>query len=323
MSPVRSACVPPHSSTEYFSPSAPPIDSTRTSSPYFSPNSAMAPAAIASSGVISRVSTELFSRMRSLTSSSTVRSSSGRDRLGVADVEAQPVGRDQRALLRDMRAEMAAQRLVQQMGRRMMRAQLGAADRIDGHDHVVADLDLALLDLGVMGMQVAHHLLHVGDRRLAVGADEAAGVALLAAELGVERRLVGDQPAGLAGLERRHLLAVDHDRRDLALGALGVVAQELGGADLLAHVEPDRLVGRLARARPRRARLGALLVHRLVEAGRVDRDVARAQHVLRQVEREAERVVELEGDLALQRAAGAQAPGLVVEQLAGRCRASS
>ena len=253
--------------------------------------------------------------MRSLTSSSILRSSSARDRLGVADVEAQPVGRDQRALLRDVRAEMAAQRLVQQMRRRMMRAQLGAADRIDRHDDVVADLDLALVDRGVMGMQVAHHLLHVGDRGLAAGADEAAGVALLAARLGIERRLVDDQPAGLAGLERRRFLAVDDDRRDLALGALGVVAQELGGADLLAHVEPDRLVGRVARAGPRRARLGALLVHRLLEARRVDGDVARAQHVLRQVEREAEGVVELEGDLALQRAAGAQAPGLVVEQL--------
>src|SRR6266853_2857928 len=80
MSPVRSACVPPHSSTEYFLPpstlGSPPIDSTRTSSPYFSPNSAMAPAAIASSGVIRRVSTGLFSRMRSFTSSSILRSSS-------------------------------------------------------------------------------------------------------------------------------------------------------------------------------------------------------------------------------------------------------
>ena len=62
------------------------------------------------------------------------------DRLGVADVEAQPVGRHQRALLGDVRAEMAAQRLVQEMRRRMVRAQLGAADRVDGHDHVVADL---------------------------------------------------------------------------------------------------------------------------------------------------------------------------------------
>ena len=37
--------------------SARPIESTRTSSPYFSPNSAIAPAEIASSGVISRVVT--------------------------------------------------------------------------------------------------------------------------------------------------------------------------------------------------------------------------------------------------------------------------
>ena len=120
-----------------------------------------------------------------------------------------------------------------------------------------------------------------------------------------------------------HFLAVEHDRHDLALGALGVVAQELGGAGLLADVEPDRLVGGLARAGPGRARLGALLVHRLLEARGVDGDVARAQHVLRQVEREAERVVELEGDVALERAAGRQPSGLVVEQLAGPCPASS
>ncbi len=147
-----------------------------------------------------------------------------RNRLGVADVEAQPVGRHQRALLGDVLAEMAAQRLVQQMRRRMVGAQLGAADRVDGHDHVVADFQFALLDLGVMGMQVAHHLLHVGDRGLAVRAREAAGVAHLAARLGIEWRLVGDDPAALARLQRGDLLAVEHDRLDLALGAFGVVA---------------------------------------------------------------------------------------------------
>ena len=44
MSPARRTCVPPHSSVEN-----PPIDSTRTSLSYFSPNSAIAPAATASS----------------------------------------------------------------------------------------------------------------------------------------------------------------------------------------------------------------------------------------------------------------------------------
>ena len=45
-----------------------------------------------------------------------------RDRLGMRDVETQAVGRNERALLRDMVAEHDAQRLVQQVGRRMVRA---------------------------------------------------------------------------------------------------------------------------------------------------------------------------------------------------------
>src|SRR5450830_519155 len=43
ISPVRDTCVPPHSSREV------PMDSTRTSSPYFSPNKSIAPALTASS----------------------------------------------------------------------------------------------------------------------------------------------------------------------------------------------------------------------------------------------------------------------------------
>ncbi|CFW04017.1 Uncharacterised protein [Bordetella pertussis] len=43
MSPVRRTCVPPHSSREK------PMSSTRTVSPYFSPNSAIAPPLTASS----------------------------------------------------------------------------------------------------------------------------------------------------------------------------------------------------------------------------------------------------------------------------------
>jgi hypothetical protein len=52
-----------------------PIDTTRTSSPYFSPNSACAPMARASSGVMIRVSTGAFWRMKAFTSASTCASS--------------------------------------------------------------------------------------------------------------------------------------------------------------------------------------------------------------------------------------------------------
>ena len=76
MSPSALTWVPPQSSTEYARSSSSPIERTRTSSPYFSPNRAIAPDEIASSMLIRRVPTGRFSRMWRLTSASTVSISS-------------------------------------------------------------------------------------------------------------------------------------------------------------------------------------------------------------------------------------------------------
>src|SRR5215217_3832346 len=81
MSPVRPAWVPPQSSTEKvrLAPSPPgalPIETTRTSSPYFSPKSARAPDSIASSTPISFVTTGSFWRSTALAMSATRRTSS-------------------------------------------------------------------------------------------------------------------------------------------------------------------------------------------------------------------------------------------------------
>jgi hypothetical protein len=105
----------------------------------------------------------------------------------------------------------------------------------------------------------------------------------------VERRLVQHERAGLAGLEAVDFLAVLDQRADHAFGVLGLVAEEFGGAELLAQAEPDVLGRGIARAGPGRARLGALRSIASVEAGDVDADAARAQRVLRQVERESRR----------------------------------
>ena len=96
---------------------------------------------------ISRVVTGAFCSTMSLAMSSTRSSLLGADRLGVREVEAQPVGRDQRALLRDVIAEHLAQRLVQEMGRRMVGAdrRRGARDRRRAAS-AIADLERALLD---------------------------------------------------------------------------------------------------------------------------------------------------------------------------------
>ena len=87
-------------------------------------------------------------------------------------------------------------------------------------------------------------------------------------------------------------------RDDLAFRLLGRVAEELGGAEALAQVEPHRFGRRLARAGPGRARALALLLELGVEAVDIDLDAAVAQDRLREVEREAAAVVQLERDRA-------------------------
>ncbi len=67
MSPVRVTCVPPQSSRDV------PMSSTRTSSPYFSPKSIIAPSFCASSMPIVRAFVGWLSRISALTISSTRR----------------------------------------------------------------------------------------------------------------------------------------------------------------------------------------------------------------------------------------------------------
>ena len=123
---MRATCVPPQSSTEkacVCAVRASPIETTRTSSPYFSPNSARAPDVDRFVDAPSAASsTGAFCEHDALAMSSTAPSSSSLIGFGWREVEAQAVGRDQRAFLRDVIAEHLAQRLVQEMRRRMVGA---------------------------------------------------------------------------------------------------------------------------------------------------------------------------------------------------------
>ena len=110
----------------------------------------------------------------------------------------------------------------------------------------------------------------------ALGAHDA-DIADLAAEFGVEGRLVEDHGAARAGLEPEGLGALMQKRDDRALALLGVVAQKLGRADALLEREPDGLGRRLAGAGPGLARLGALALHGGLEAGLVDGDARAAR----------------------------------------------
>ena len=119
----------------------------------------------------------------------------------------------------------------------------------------------------------------------------------------------------LAGLGAFDARAVLQDSGDRAFGFLGVVAEEFRVAQFFAQREPQRIGRGFARTGPGAARIFALLRHGGVEAVRVDFDAARAQRILRQVERKAERVVELERDVARELVARAEIAGGFLEQL--------
>src|SRR5690606_29088953 len=137
-------------------------------------------------------------------------------------------------------------------------------------------------------------LLRVANLDAESVAGDHALIADLAAGFAIKGRLVDhhrDLVAGRCSLDRG---AVPDQRGDHALRGPGRVAEELGRAELLAQLEPYGLGGGLARTLPARARLGLLSLHGGLEARRVDADAALAQRILRQIEREAIGIVELE-----------------------------
>ena len=174
-----------------------------------------------------------------------------RDRLRMHEVEAQAIRRHQRAALGDVIAEHLPQRLMQQMRRRVMRADRRTARVIDFELQRGADLQRALLHRAEMHEEIAGLLLRVGDAELDALAGHQAGVADLAAGLRIKRRLVQHDRAALAGLEAVGILAVLDQRGHHAFGALGVVAEEFGGAEFFAQRKPDVLAGGIAASRTR------------------------------------------------------------------------
>ena len=85
------------------------------------------------------------------------------DRLGVRDVEAQAIGRNERALLRHMRAKHFSQRLMQEVGRRVVGADFGPARMIDFQQHGHSALDPALDHFAGMHEEPLAALLRIGD----------------------------------------------------------------------------------------------------------------------------------------------------------------
>ena len=168
ISPVASRWVPPQSSVEKS-----PMRTTRTRSPYFSPNSAMAPDAIASSRSISSCVTGVFACTCSLTSSSICSTSRSFMDAAVREVEAQVIGRHQRARLRHVRAEHAAQRRVQEVRARVVLAQAEPPRRLHRHRHVLVLAEAARAHLHAVHDQLGAAVVGVDDLAAALPARSA------------------------------------------------------------------------------------------------------------------------------------------------------
>ena len=232
---------------------------------------------------------------------------------GMAEVKPQTVRRVQAAFLRHMIAKRAAQRLVQKVRRRMVGANLRAA--------AVRHLELGRLAAqnGAFGHrgdmdEHARRLASVGDLgNTGLGADKAL-IAHLSATFGVERRLVHHDLYGCPSFSRPDFSPIAHQRVDLTLGCLQLIAQEFGGAMGLGQAEPNGGIRRATGPRPSGARLGLLLFHGGVKALHVHRTGLFAQHVLRQVQGEAVGVIKLKRHRTRQIGPVGQTVQLVIQQ---------
>ncbi len=117
------------------------MSSTRTSSPYFSPNSIMAPSFCASSIGITRRFVGGIGEDFGIDDVLDAADFRVGHRLVVHEVEARLVRIDLRALLLHVVAEHFAQRLVHQVGGRVVAHGAGAGQHVDPGGDAVADGD--------------------------------------------------------------------------------------------------------------------------------------------------------------------------------------
>ena len=209
----------------------------------------------------------------------------GRQRGLVREVEAQLVGAHGGALLAHVIAEHLLQRAVQHVRAGVVGLRRAAARRVDDRAHLLIVHQLAVLHDDDQRL-ILVEANHVDDRGTARVGLDMAGVGDLAATLGIERRLAqlhGDAPIADVG-----------EGADARADVVLVVADELGHEPGLAcerghavHVDAATLAGGAAGAL-------ALRLHQLGKASLINREILFGDELLRQLEREAVRVVQQE-----------------------------
>ena len=213
-----------------------------------------------------------------------------------------------------MRAELAAQRFVQQMGGAMVRADALPALVVHVCNDRCADTRFTGFDHACMDEE-AEFFLRVLDAEFErFAADDITLIADLAAALRVKRCLVEDQRSFGAGCCGFDGLPAGDDGQDFGFGRFRGIAEKFGGAERVAQFEPDAFGSGVAGAAPGGARAFALFRHGGVETVHVNRAVPLAQRILGEVERKSVGIVKAERNFPWQRFTFAEACDLFAEQ---------
>ncbi len=217
-----------------------------------------------------------------------------RHRRVVREIEARPAGIHQRAPLLHVRAQHLAQRLVHEVGRGVVAHGAGAARGCDPGHRLVSYPQPARLHRALVPEHHGLDLLGIFDRESAGHPGDLTAVPDLPPRFRVKRRAVEHHDARLAGPELLNLQAVILvERHDLALEGDCLVAVKFRGSTGVLDTGAQLELRGCARAL-------ALPLHCRLEAGVVHAHTTLARDVGREVDGEAERVVELEHGLAFE-----------------------
>src|SRR5690606_21762548 len=210
------------------------------------------------------------------------------------EVEAQVAGLVVRAALQRLGTENLPQGGVHDVRARVGLARADPPFHVDGGLDLLAGDQLTVQDTDTMDDQALDRALHVEDVELDALAPDPAGVAVLAAGLGVERGAIEHQFDDLAFAGRRDRHTIADDAAYPAVGTQLVVAGERCGTRL-AQLPVGRRLARAGLLGPR-VGLGAftLFGHEPPELRLVDGQALLGGHLQREVDGEAVRVVQLE-----------------------------
>src|SRR5690625_129495 len=171
-----------------------------------------------------------------------------------------------------MLAQPPPQSLVQQVRRRMVRPQGSSSRAVDPQFQPLPDRQPAVHHFALVDIEVTWLLMSVGYHDFqSVSAERHAGIALLAATLGIEGSLVGNEGDLRTRFRGLDLAPVSDDGLHDSFRSLRIIAKELRSPDAVVQLEPEGLGSRIAGAGPGRAGCRPLALHRLLIAGNIGR----------------------------------------------------